>query len=352
MFTEDKTEYFDEEDELLKKVKKMAKMIRKAKKIVVYTGAGISTSAGIPDYRGPNGVWTCRNEGRKAPRVKKAWNLLEPTFAHMSIATLIERGIVKHLVSQNVDGLHVHSGVPLGKISELHGNTNKEYCQDCKKEYFRPFCVAESSTMNHLTGRICDECGGSLMDSIINFGEILNPEIISRALNEAQNSDLSLIFGTSLRVAPANKLPTIPVENGNGKMAICNLQRTPLDSYSKLLVRGKTDKVFKLLMKELQIPVLSFKETLELRAKERKVKKLNNKNENENKKENEKEKVKKTKKVKKKLIKKKIPKNQTLNIYGNNKLEKPKKVKSKQKPIKIGFYGRVFGQNVDDDDSD
>ncbi|KAJ3435914.1 nad-dependent protein deacetylase sirtuin-7 [Anaeramoeba flamelloides] len=299
------TEYFDGNELLLKKVKKLAKMIRKAKSIVIYTGAGISTAAGVPDYRGPNGVWTCRDQGRKAPRMKKAWNLLEPTYGHMTIATLIERGNVKHLVSQNVDGLHVHSGVPLEKISELHGNTNKEFCVDCEKEYFRPFCVDDESTIctNHVTGRFCDECGGVLHDSIINFGENLNSKILKKATEVSKKCDLALVLGTSLKVTPASSLPVISVKRQTGKLVICNLQKTPKDKYASLLIKGKIDKVCKLLMKELEIPVLTFRQTLELRAKQIKSKEKKKKKKTKNKKKkqvNEKPKVTKKKKKSKK----------------------------------------------------
>ncbi|KAJ3443430.1 nad-dependent protein deacetylase sirtuin-(6/7) family member [Anaeramoeba flamelloides] len=274
MSNEELTEHLDNPKVLKKKVKKLAKLIRNSNYPVIHTGAGVSTSAGIPDYRGPNGVWTCRDQGRNVPYVKKPWNLLEPTYCHMTISKLIDLGLVKHLISQNTDGLHVHSGVSLDKISELHGNTNKEHCKDCETEYFRPFSVYDTWTPpnDHRSGRKCENCGGLLYDTIINFGENLSKKEIDSGYKHSKKSDLSIVLGTSLKVTPAADLPMIPVKKKTGKMVIVNLQKTPLDDYASIRIFAKTDDVCKLLMKELEIPVLSFKETLELRAEERRKK--------------------------------------------------------------------------------
>ncbi|KAJ3423996.1 nad-dependent protein deacetylase sirtuin-7 [Anaeramoeba flamelloides] len=319
MDKEEIKEYFEENEELQEKVTELADMIRKANYVVFYTGAGISTSAGIPDFRGPNGVWTCRDQGRKAPRSKKPWNLLEPTYCHMGIAKLIELGVAKYLVSQNVDGLHVHSGVPLDKVSELHGNTNKEFCIDCKKEYFRPFrCRTARHVHDHRTGRMCEECGGELHDSIINFNESLNEDQLNRAYEHSEKCDLAIVLGTSLRVTPAASLPVIPVKQKTGKLVICNLQKTPKDKYASMILHGKTDQIFKLLMKELEIEVKSFKEVIMEKAQQienkKKEKKTNQK-----------------KKVTKKKVTKKV--NEKENIE-KKKPKKSSKSKSKKKPKK------------------
>ncbi|KAJ3427788.1 nad-dependent protein deacetylase sirtuin-7 [Anaeramoeba flamelloides] len=273
MSEEDKKEYKENLKSIKKKAAKLAKLIRKSKYVVIHTGAGISTSAGIPDYRGPNGLWTCLDQNRETPVVDKPWNLLEPTNCHMTIATLLQRGLVKHLVSQNTDGLHLHSGVPLEKISELHGNSNKEYCKDCQSEYFRPFrCRTSREVHDHQTGRKCDKCGGKLYDSIINFGENLSEKQINSAYLHSKKADLSIVLGTSLRVTPAADLPMINVKKQKGKMVIVNLQKTPLDDYASIRVFGRTDQFCFYLMRELEIPVPTFKQALELRAKKRREK--------------------------------------------------------------------------------
>ena len=128
----------------------------------------------------------------------------------MALVELMEQGYLKHIISQNVDGLHRKSGIPADQISELHGNTNLEVCEKCKKDYMRDFRVREATkNKDHKTSRMCDnkECNGQLHDSIINFGESLNPEIIKGAWDNGVKSDLMLCLGSSMRVAPACQIP-------------------------------------------------------------------------------------------------------------------------------------------------
>ncbi|KAJ6253651.1 nad-dependent protein deacetylase sirtuin-7 [Anaeramoeba flamelloides] len=312
MFNDDLTEYSEKSENLKKKVRKLAKLIKNSKHCVIHTGAGISTSAGIPDFRGPNGVWTCRDQGRKRPR--RTCRKSKPTYAHMSISKLIEKGYVKYLVSQNCDGLHVKSGVPLDKISELHGNTNKESCKDCKKDYWRPYrCRNSKKCHDHRTGRLCDECGGELHDTIINYNENLNETQLNRAYQNSEKSDLSIVCGTSLKVTPSSSLPVITVKNETGKLVICNLQKTPKDKYASLRIFSKTDLIFELLMKELDLTPDEYVDPLE------------NENENENKNKNKKNNKKEKEKEKEKS-------SQTKNKKKTNNKEKTKtKTKTKKK---------------------
>ncbi|KAI1349015.1 DHS-like NAD/FAD-binding domain-containing protein [Xylaria sp. FL0043] len=113
-------------------------LIRKSKHFIVCTGAGVSTSAGIADFRGPNGVWTLRAQGKQAQNRKSTLQAI-PTLTHMALVELQNRGTLTYLISQNCDGLHRRSGILPDKISELHGNSNRGYCQDCGKEYLRDF---------------------------------------------------------------------------------------------------------------------------------------------------------------------------------------------------------------------
>jgi len=251
-------EHFDEAEVLNEKALQLVQFIRKAKHFVVFTGAGISTSAGIPDFRGPEGVWTLRDQGktRKSPSVNTI-NAI-PTFTHRAILELQKRGIVKYLISQNTDGLHRRSGFPSDFLSELHGNTNKETCLTCKKEYLRDFKtrVAQSTTA-HLTGRKCYVCDGNLADTIINFGENLPEKPMNLAFVNAKKSDLHLVLGSSLTVSPANQMPEDTVSNG-GKLVICNLQKTPHDKLAHLRIYAKTDDLMKLVMEKLEITVPPF----------------------------------------------------------------------------------------------
>lgn len=132
-------ELFDSPESLKKKVKQLGDILRASKYSVVYTGAGISTSAGIPDYRGPSGVWTLKARGKEV--AEPDFGQLEPTSSHYAIRTLLAKKLVRHVVSQNIDGLHRRSGIPPHQISELHGNYCLETCSSCGVEYFRPFAV-------------------------------------------------------------------------------------------------------------------------------------------------------------------------------------------------------------------
>jgi len=247
-------EYFDDPKEVEEKVNQLAEIITASKHTVVYTGAGVSTSAKIPDYRGPQGVWTLQEKGIQ-PHFEITIEQALPTLTHMAILQLYNKKLIKFLASTNVDGLHRRSGIPESGMTEFHGNCYLEICSEktCNKEYLRTF-DASSNRSDHKTGRKCDECGSSLIDSIINFGENLPMKELEKAAFEAGKSDVSLVLGTSMRVSPANKFPMQAVEN-DGKLIIINLQKTPYDKQAHLVIREKTDKVMELLMKRLGLDI-------------------------------------------------------------------------------------------------
>ncbi|KAJ3436971.1 nad-dependent protein deacetylase sirtuin-(6/7) family member [Anaeramoeba flamelloides] len=316
------TEIFDNKKDLLKKTKKFAKLIKYANRIVFFTGAGVSTSAGIPDYRGPNGVWTCEEEGREPPKASKPWSEMSPTFAHMSIAKLHEMGKVKHVITQNVDTLHLKSGIKLENISELHGNPKKEICRTCGKQYLRNQSVITSEWIyEHAEERVC-ECGGDLRSSLIDFGMRLNKHILKKATEESKKADLFIVLGSSLRVTPACDLPQMCVKQGTGKLVICNLQKTQKDKFADICIHEKTDKIFFRVMKLLKIDVPYFEsenknekktQNQEKKKKKKKKKKKENQNEKENineeENENENEKEKEIKKSFNEWCKKEAQKN-------------------------------------------
>ncbi|CAF1223000.1 unnamed protein product [Rotaria magnacalcarata] len=261
-----KKEYFDAQDKLDDKLDKLAKWIKESKHFIIFTGAGVSTSTGIPDFRsamdtvlptGP-GAWELRDN--KTARSKKAVVVHDmqkaiPSLTHMALVELQRRGILKCLVSQNCDGLHLRSGMNPTCLAELHGNMNLEKCSNCGAKYLRDYDAA-IGLLNHLTGRKCDkpECRGPLKDSIINFGENLPAEELDKAFTHAQNADLCLVLGSSLTVTPAADIPRTVAERKK-KLVIGNLQRTPLYSMATLNVHAFSDTIMQGLMERLDIPI-------------------------------------------------------------------------------------------------
>ncbi|KAM6510896.1 hypothetical protein FSOLCH5_011342 [Fusarium solani] len=235
----------------------LVELIKKSKHFIVFTGAGVSTSAGIPDFRGPEGAWTLRAQGRA--RTTRAVSTLQavPTPSHMALLELQNRGIMKYLVSQNCDGLHRRSGIRPDMISELHGNSNRECCRDCGKEYIR-VATYEKTVRDHRTGRTCTRCGGLLHDSIINFGEDLPTEAFQLATDHAEKADLCLVLGSSLTVTPASGIPHICGMRRNAKLVICNLQNTPFDHISEMRVYSEADNLMTRVMQGLGLPIPTF----------------------------------------------------------------------------------------------
>jgi len=160
-------------------------------------------------------------KGLAKTKIQKA----HPSKTHMGLVELADKGYLKYLVSQNIDGLHRKSGIKPEIMSELHGNTNLEVCEKCGQEYMRDHRVRTAKVnTEHRTGRRCDKnwCNGHLKDTIINFKERLDHKILMRGINNHSQADLCLCMGSSLRVSPANEMPCMTVENG-GSLVICNL---------------------------------------------------------------------------------------------------------------------------------
>eukprot|EP00727_Mastigamoeba_balamuthi_P003114 m51a1_g1280 hypothetical protein (586) ;mRNA; r:121545-127757 len=199
---EDIEEHHDSPQEFESKMLIVARMVRDAAgDTVVYTGAGISTSASIPDYRGPKGVWTARDRGERVT-MDISFEEAKPTRAHMAIAGLVREGLIKFVTSTNVDGLHVRSGLGPEHLAELHGNAFLEVCRACGARHMRFFDTTSiagphKTADKHSTGRDCDKCGKPLFDSIVHFGENLPRTEIESAARQAK-CKLSLVLGTSM----------------------------------------------------------------------------------------------------------------------------------------------------------
>jgi NAD-dependent SIR2 family protein deacetylase len=252
----ERNEFIESNNSIEAKVSQVVALIKTAKYVVIYTGAGISTSANIPDFRGSNGIWTQMDFGREAPDKTKSISEAKPTYAHYAITELVRRRIAHFVISTNMDSLHIRSGLPKHLIIEQHGNCHKEICQKCGTEYWRVYDVGDTvvKTRDHLTYRFCTWCKGKLQDTIVHFSENYHEEhtqIIS--LHHAYRADLVIVLGTSMLVQPNATYPEVVLRKPNSNMVIVNLQKTPYDHLAGVRLFCTTDCFMELLMKQLNI---------------------------------------------------------------------------------------------------
>lgn len=272
-------EIYDTPEQIQCKVKRLAKYVRSSKHMIAFTGAGVSTSAGIPDFRSGvdtslktgAGAWVLRDstpevrQANASKRVATTTTKAVPTPTHMSLVKLHDegKGPLKALVSQNTDGLHRRSGMPPSALAELHGNSNLERCVECGWEVMRDYKTRNRKTapkaLQHRTGRKCAVCGGDLHDTIINFGESLPDRDLDMAFDHAERADLCLALGSSLSVAPAYHVPESVGAKQGGKLVIVNLMRTPLHERADLVIHAQCDTVMEMLMQELALDIPTFK---------------------------------------------------------------------------------------------
>ncbi|ESQ42870.1 hypothetical protein EUTSA_v10013461mg [Eutrema salsugineum] len=247
-------EFFDPSHVLQCKIEELAKMIQKSKHLVAFTGAGISTSCGIPDFRGPKGIWTLQREGKDLPKASLPFHRAMPSMTHMALVELERAGILKFVISQNVDGLHLRSGIPREKLSELHGDSFMEMCPSCGAEYLRDFEVETIGLKE--TSRKCsnEKCGAKLKDTVLDWEDALPPKEIDPAEKHCKMADLVLCLGTSLQITPACNLP-LKCLRGGGKIVIVNLQKTPKDKKANVVIHGFVDKVVAGVMEALNMKI-------------------------------------------------------------------------------------------------
>lgn len=206
---------------LKERLETLADWLHKANYLVVFTGAGVSTDSGLPDFRGPDGLWTRREKGLPPPPMKRPWTEVEPNQAHYAIRALQDMGKLKFLISQNVDNLHLKSGIRPELLAELHGNLAKLRCERCEE------------TVAKDTGATRCACGGLLVSSVVDFGQSLPRKDLEAAFYHSQRSDLFLVVGSSLVVTPAAHMPVEALRSG-AKLVIINRGETPLDRYAHL----------------------------------------------------------------------------------------------------------------------
>ncbi|KAK7070074.1 NAD-dependent protein deacetylase sirtuin-6 [Halocaridina rubra] len=254
-------ERFDKPEDIAKKVTILAEWLRESKHTVFHTGAGISTSAGIPDFRGPKGVWTLEKQGLK-PDINISWDDAKPTLTHMAIATLEHAGHAQYVVTQNIDGLHLRSGLPRQKLAKLHGNMLVDKCNYCNRQFVRRTAVTTVGQKS--VGQICPGrringrlCRGKLHDTILDWEDGLPDDDLDLAISHSCAADLSICLGTTLQIVPSGNLPVNTKKRG-GKLVICNLQPTKQDRHADLIINAYVDDVMKKLLNLMNLEILDY----------------------------------------------------------------------------------------------
>lgn len=228
-------------------------MILAAKHIVVHTGAGISTSTGIPDFRGPTGVWTLEGKGIK-PKFDIDFQSAIPSKTHRALKLLVDRGFIQFIVSQNIDGLHMRSGVKRDNLAELHGNFFVSECQKCKKKFIRSDPVPTVGMKP--TGEACKNrqrsCRGKLVDTILDWEGSLPDHDLELSIMHSTIADLNIGLGSSFQIMPSGKLPLRNAKFG-GKFALVNLQPIKLEKKADIVIHSYVDDVMERVLKRLGI---------------------------------------------------------------------------------------------------
>ena len=224
-------------------------MVDAAERIVAFTGAGISTESGIPDFRSPGGIWTRykpiyfddfmasdemrRESWRRKFATDETMLKAEPNAGHRALAKLVEQGRMSAIITQNVDGLHQRSGVPDSKIIELHGNTTYATCLDCGHRH--ELAHIRRAFLKEGTLPICEKCEGIVKTATISFGQAMPEVPMLRAQEETLACDLFIVLGSSLVVYPAAGFPQLARRNG-AKFVIVNREPTDQDDDADLVI--------------------------------------------------------------------------------------------------------------------
>lgn len=245
--------------ELSENVDRARALVARSARIVVLTGAGISTDSGIPDFRGPNGLWTRDPQAEKAshidtyvsdPAVRRLnwarraegslWAEVEPNDGHRALVALQTSGVLHTLITQNVDELHQRAGIEVERVIEIHGTTRKAGCLDC--DYRVEMELVLARVRDGEADPDCPDCGGILKSATISFGQSLVAEDLMRAQTAAESCDLLLAVGTSLGVYPIANVVPVAARNG-AEVVIVNGEPTPFDGVASAVVRGSISEV-------------------------------------------------------------------------------------------------------------
>ncbi|HEX75241.1 MAG TPA: NAD-dependent deacylase [Dehalococcoidia bacterium] len=246
---------------------KVADLILQADRVVVFTGAGVSTESGIPDFRSPGGIWsrydpdefTIQKFLSSPESRKKHWQMLteggllagaEPNPAHYAIAELEKLGNLDCVITQNVDNLHQKAGNSPDKVFELHGNMRWVRCLSCDK-LFPIEDILQRLELKKEDVPDCEICHGILKPDAVFFGEALPQKTLNDAIYRSRNCDFFIVIGSTLVVYPAAYMPMYAKESG-AKLVIINLSSTPMDSQATVLIRGKAGEAMAEIMEKVR----------------------------------------------------------------------------------------------------
>jgi NAD-dependent deacetylase len=234
----------------------LADFLAKSRSAVVFTGAGISTESGVPDFRSPGGVWSRmkpiyyqefvsseemrREAWKRVFSGKMGWTGAKPNAGHFAVARLVGRGKVSTVITQNVDNLHQESGVPTGQVVELHGNASYATCLECGLRH--ELDVLKQSFLGRDEIPVCRDCGGLVKTATISFGQSMPQDKMLRAEEATLACDLFIVLGSSLVVFPAAGFPLLAKENG-AKLVIVNREPTEQDIYADLVIHDGIGRV-------------------------------------------------------------------------------------------------------------
>ncbi len=249
------------------KITQVAQFIVSSNRIVVFSGAGLSTESGIPDFRSPGGVWSRYNPedfyfqkfiSSEASR-EKYWQMAtemyepmkkaEPNLAHLAIAELERLGKLDCVITQNIDGLHLKAGNSPQKVIELHGTAMYVTCLDCHKRYERD--EIQERIKKGVKVPYCDDCGGPLKPATISFGQAMPERETQEAYNRSSICDLFIVIGSSLVVQPAASMPLVAKRSG-ARLVIINRDPTPYDNIADIVIHGLAGPTMSNILKEVK----------------------------------------------------------------------------------------------------
>jgi NAD-dependent deacetylase len=248
-------------------LEQIAQWITTSKRVVVFSGAGLSTESGIPDFRSPGGVWDRYNPedfyfqnflASETSR-EKYWQMAtemyepmkkaQPNLAHLTIAEMEKLGKLDCVITQNIDGLHFKAGNSEEKVIQLHGTAMDVSCLSCRKRYDRE--EIQERIRKGVKVPYCDDCGGPLKPATISFGQSMPERETEEAYHRSSLSDLFIVIGSSLVVQPAASMPLVAKRNG-AKLVIINRDPTPYDNMADIVIHGQAGPIMASVLEKLK----------------------------------------------------------------------------------------------------